>query len=243
MPIRHPFNPGRLNERAGRFPGWIGEHRAGVGPPGLMRTAPLHDGTHLGPFVLHASGRDQQLSAEHQLRRAHRRRAVAVAQARHVTGTLGLTQQVDPGVAIQAGRHVRPVSTGVHAHGAAHRSRHTHRPGQARPPAIGHLAGQHREGHRPARPDHQRFGPGVAGLGKANGVESAPQPYGHAVKSGIRDQKIRAAADHDHRQPAPSQGEPDGVQILGIPRLDEECGRSADAVRRQGAQRLIPRRP
>ena len=115
---------------------------------------------------------------------------------------------------------------------------------QARPdhPAIGHPTGQHREGHRPTRPDHQRFGLGVAGLGKANGVEPAPQPYGHAVKSGIGDQKVRAATDHDHRQPAPSQGESDDAQILGVLHFDEECGRSADAVRRQGPQWVVPRR-
>ena len=249
----HPeaLQPRRLNEPSGRVVCGIGEHRAGVGPTGLVLATPSDDGAHRRPFLLDRTRPDGQLGRHHDLGRRHRGRPIAVGEAGDVVGAPGLTGQVDPVVANETRRHVRPVAPGVHAHCSTDRSRHADGPGQPAPSGVGHTTGQHRQRHRcPARTTTGAGSPDASALSDGDGSSMSanppprcsttpPNPSSDTKRLEPRPRTKTGgggatAARAGPRPGAPTPGCPD-------PRPRRAAPPPPDAVGGEGAQGLVPR--
>ena len=115
-----PLEAGGVDDPPRRVALRVREHRAGVGPPGLVGPPPGHDLVDLGRGLLDRPGRDDELGAGHDVEGAEGRSAVPELQlggGQRPCGPAGT--QVDDERAAEHGRGVPSVSPRVHAHRAA----------------------------------------------------------------------------------------------------------------------------
>ena len=253
-----PLQPGGLDQPPRRIVLRIGEDRARIGASRLMLSPPSDDGGHRLLLGLDRSRRDLELRRHHQLGRPHGRGAVAVGQTADVVGAAVVGEEVDPGVADETRRHVRSVTTRVHAHRTADRAGHTHRPRQSRPPGVGRTPRQHRQGERCARPHDRDPGRRSARAAPACGRrqlqsgEAGAEMQHQPVEARVRHQQVGAPPDDEGPNASvprvrPLEGFaqrlPDDAQVVGTLDLDVERGGPAHSVRGERAEWPHQRRP
>ena len=208
-----------------------------------MDPPPTDDGRQLGLFHLPIPRGDLELGLHHRLPCPDGRRAVPEAQSRRVVGAALPAFEIDPGVAEQTARHVRPVPPGVHAHRSPDRARHPYGPREPGPPGIGRLARHHGKRRGGTGAQHEGRGARRVGGRERHPVEPVAEADHHPVEPGVGHQKVRASAQDAHRQLAPGQRGAEGSQVVGSVHLHHERGRSPHTVGGEGTEGMVPERP
>ena len=225
------LEPGGVDEATGGVARRVREHRPGVRAAGLVRPAPPDDLGQRGlPVAVRTVGQPQ-LGGQHQV--VHGQVRTAVAESEGIGGhplilAVAEIEDVDPP---QRRRHVGAVATGVHAHRPADGAGDAHGPLE-----TGQTGGDGAAGHdgKAGRSTGDHDGP----LGLDVG-ELLPERHGEPGETGIGDEEVGPAADHQDRH-ALTGGLPDHLELAPIDVLDQQRRRASDAIGGESPQRRVP---
>ena len=247
VPRRKPFSPAASISRPAESPAGLVNTEPALDPPGWCSRRHRTMAATAACSAVGRSRRDREVGRHHHLRTRGPTRSGSRRRGAPTSSVpAGVAQEVDPAVADEARRHVRAVAPGVHAHGAADRARHAHRPRQPdhrrRPPGGPARAAPARR--RPARTELGAPAPPApaAGVGQLRPGEAAhrgaarPRRTRRRPPAGWSPARSRRPGERRGRRHGATQRGRTASRSSGSLDLDEERGRAADAVGGQRAR-------